>query len=49
MSPFVLGSRVGWMLMLVCRTTGGRRAAKNQRRLGFSIHRELEAALGQSQ
>ncbi|EKM51255.1 glycosyltransferase family 69 protein [Phanerochaete carnosa HHB-10118-sp] len=29
-------------------TTGGRRAAKNQRRLGFSIHKELEASLGQS-
>ncbi|KIP02075.1 hypothetical protein PHLGIDRAFT_130939 [Phlebiopsis gigantea 11061_1 CR5-6] len=28
-------------------TTGGRRAPKNQRRLGFSIHEELEVALGQ--
>ncbi|PSR76219.1 hypothetical protein PHLCEN_2v8584 [Hermanssonia centrifuga] len=28
-------------------TTGGRRASKNQRRLGFSIHQELEEALSQ--
>ncbi|CAL1702469.1 unnamed protein product [Somion occarium] len=29
-------------------TTGGRRAAKNQRRLGFSIHQELEESYGHS-
>ena len=32
----------GVLTVDACRTTGGRRAAKTQRRISFSIHRELE-------
>lgn len=41
---FFLHTRRGdiYQFLVIFRTTGGRRAAKNQRRVGFSIHQELE-------